>query len=477
MKLSLPHPQEILERIKLGWDRFRNVSYVKTADPFVIQRDMQRIKSPQFRNTLIGCSIEEDEENPYYTGLLSTLSNHCCGTIPIPVALLEDDALGDAIEDRFVEWGIENDVGSMIRELRRTAARSGIGVAIPIKAITDHDIKLSFQIIGAEYLKSPSFRPEIIDGVEFFPNGQVKAVWIQEEGKPEPTQYMNMPTTAPNKCIVWSRKRVHRFWPECAPAFQTYPSIRRYLLNIQKAAENQTSIPMALELDPVYYPVALTAGTPSGKFEYEPGWVPTLPPGAKLSGLNFSQVAEDRSKFVDLLVGSAARCVDMPTILALADSSDSNMATAHIDLQPWAYAVKIDRFDYESAIRKIFWMWYEMAQLWPGYLPISAMSERRPPVIFHYTVLFEHPDPGKRANARSVDLESGASTLTRIYNEQGLTARREIKKECKLLGITPKQYFKLLLQTRNKNAFNTSGSQSQDDQKQQRPKQTSVRGV
>lgn len=471
MVLSLASPREVIEGVRLAWDRINNRGYLKTTDPYQIVRNLtNKTINPYFRNTLIECSLEEDQENPYYSGLLSTLSNHCCGTIPIPVVLVKEDSVCDAVEDRFIEWGIENGVGAAIRELRRTAARSGIGVAIPFKSKTEHDIKLGFQVVGAEYLRSPSFRPDIIDGVELFTNGEIAAVWIQEEGKPEPTQYMNMPTRAPNKCIVWTRKRVHRFWPECAPAFTTYPSIRRFLINIQKSAENQTSIPMAVELDPNIYSQALNGGIPTGAYEYEPGTVPTLPPGAKLAGLNFAQMSDDRSKFVDLLVGSAARCVDMPTILALADSSDSNMATAHIDLQPWSYAVKIDRFDYESAIRKFFWMWYGMAQLYPGYLPIAAMKYRRPPVIFHYNVLFDHPDPAKRATARATDLESGASTLTRIYNEQGLTARREILKDCKLLGITPQQYFKLLLQARNKNGIDKTGSQGQGDQKQQRLK-------
>lgn len=472
MKLRLPSPQEIVERIRLGIDRINNRSYIRTHDPYVIQRDLVKHKNPIFRGTLIECSIEEDEQNPYYTGLLNTLSNHCCGTIPIPVALVDEDEVCDALEDKFIEWGIENKIGAAIRELRRTAARSGIGVAIPYKTNSSHDIKLAFQVVGAEYLRSPSFKPEVTNGIEYHTNGDIKAVWIQEEGKPEPTRFINMPTNAPNKCIVWHRKRVHALWPECAPAFQTYPSIRRYMINIQKGAENQTSIPMAVELDPAYYPT--NGGTFDGKFEYEPGWIPTLPPGAKLSGLNFSQVAEDRSKFIDLMVGSAARCIDMPTILALADSSDSNMATAHIDLQPWSYAVKIDRFDYEIATRAIFWEWYRMAKMWPGYLPRAAKKYTRPPVIFHYTVLFEHPDPGKRASARATDLESGASTLTRIYNEQGLTARREIQKECKLLKITPERYFELLLTARNKNA-NQTGDQSQNDQEQQEPEQDQVR--
>jgi len=467
-KLSLWHPKQIIENMRRFGERILNSRYNAGSDPFVINRNINRLNMPVIRRTLINCSLEEDEQNPYYTGVLNTLSNHCCGSIPIPIVLLEEDSICDAVEDRFQEWGVENEVGSAIRDLRRTAARSGIAVAIPYKMKTNHPIKLGFQVIGAEYFQSPGYNPDVYEGIEYWPNNDIKAVWIQEEGKLEPTRYKE------EDIIVFTRKRVHKHWPECASAFNTYPSIRRYMTNILKSAENQTSIPMALELDPTYY-------TPftndlRGKFEYEPGFIPTLPPGAKLTGLNFAQVADDRSKFVDLMVGTAARCIDMPTILALSDSSDSNMATAHIDLQPWAYAVKIDRFDYEKPIRKIFWMWYNMATMWPGYLPRAAMKYPRPPIIFHYNVLFEHPDPVKRANAREADLLSGASTLTRIYSQDGLTARREIKKECKLLGITPEQYFKLLLASRSKtSASNQTPGENQNDPQQQRPSKTGVR--
>lgn len=468
-KLALYHPQQIIERIKLGVDRLTNKRYLRAHDPFVIQRNLSRQKVPFLKYSLIECSLQEDEENPFYTGLLNTLANHCCGTVPIPLPLIPNDALCDAVEDRFTDWAIENQVGAALREGRRTAARSGVAVLIPYKMQTDHPIKLGFQVVGAEYLKSPSFIPDIVDGIEYMPNGtDIRAVWVQEEDKAEPTRFVNSSAYS-NKfksCIVWHRKRVHKYWPECASAFQTYPSIRRYFINILKAAENQTSIPMALELDPGVYP-PISGQIPTGKFEYQPGWVPTLPPGSKLSGLNFAAVAEDRSKFIDLMVGSAARCVDMPTILALADSSDSNMATAHIDLQPWKYAVQVDRFDYEMAVRRVFWLWYNLASLWPDYLPSTALKYQRPPIIFNYNEMFEHPDPQKRAKARATDLESGSSTLVNIYSQQGKNARREIQKECKLLGITTQEYFTQLMNSRNKqvtDATNKTGSESQSDQ-------------
>jgi hypothetical protein len=113
-------------------------------------------------------------------------------------------------------------------------------------------------------------------------------------------------------------------------------------------------------------------------------------------------------------------------------------------------------------------MWYKLASLAPDYLTSAALLYERPPLIFNYNEMFEHPDPQKRANARATDLESGASTLTNIYSQQGKNARREIQKECKLLNITPQEFFQLILSSRSKqvsDATNKTGSASEGDPK------------
>ena len=74
MKLALPSPQEILERVRLGWDRINNRSYLRTTAPDKIDRTLAKHNSPFIRPTLISCSLDEDEQNPFYTGVLNTLS-------------------------------------------------------------------------------------------------------------------------------------------------------------------------------------------------------------------------------------------------------------------------------------------------------------------------------------------------------------------------------------------------------------------
>ncbi len=451
---------------------------IRRTDPDVIIRDFERgyLYDLHSKSSLISCSLVEDDLNSHYNGILNTLSNHCVGTIPIPVCLSDYDELNDNIEDLWIEWGIENEVGRAIREARRTAALTGLAVVIPNRKQSDHDIKLGFQVVGQECLKNP-FRKmidilddSIRDGIEYWPNGDIKAVYLNVDGEIEPVRYK-----VPQECFVWSRKRSNRMYPECAAAFTVYPSIRRFLESTFRGEEMKTSIPMALKLGTTYKPAA-GSGTPKGSFKYEPGMVMTLPPDTELTGLNWGQLSQDRAKLLDVMVSTAARCIDMPRNLALASSSDSNMATAHIDLQPWKYVVDIDRFDFERLVRWVFRRWYNFAKLSPD-MTTKAFDVPRPPVLFNYTVIFDHPDPAKRANARATDLISGASTLTRIYAEQGKNARREIQKECKLLGITVPEFYKQLLVSRSnqvKEALygteKTVPQGSQNTEKQQRSK-------
>src|SRR5690606_27098760 len=156
------------------------------------------------------------------------------------------------------------------------------------------------------------------------------------------------------------------------------------------------------QLDPEFYSPKDVESLPTGSYKYQPGFVPTLPPGTKLVGVGTGHKAEDRTKLIHMIVAAAARCVNMPKNIALGDSSTSNMATAAMDIQPWINRVTIDRSDFEPVTRKIFRMWHDRGILLPNYLPVASRVGFT--YDLNYTATFEHPDPAKRANSRAIDL-------------------------------------------------------------------------
>lgn len=468
-----------LTTITARFRRLVNTTLVERSYEETFNLDSLR-NNPVANEVLTASSIYEDKHNSQYSGILNTQSNHSVGTIPLPVAMSDNDTLNDAIEDRWYEWGQYNHIGSALREARRKAAQGGICVLIPYKSNSSYDLKLAYRVLGKEQLKSPSHggygindpftnrhTGTVVDGVEFWPNGEIRRVWVQEEYKLEPTPY-----NLSDGVIVWyKRSRPQPMWPEMSSAFTIIPSMNRFLQNITREAEFKSAVPLAVELDPAYYKPTSSA-PPKGAFKYEPGMIPTLPPGSKLVGIAMQSMAEDRTRLSDKFCAVAARCIDMPKNLALADSSSSNMATAHIDLQPWKYVVDIDRFDFEVVTRQVYSQWYSMASL-TTLLPPVSFESRPPPTMFNYTVLFNHPDPQKCATARSIDLISGSSTLSIQYAEQSRNARREIAKDAKLYGVSKEKYLEVLLASRSKqalevlNAAQENNNQIEDDQELQ----------
>lgn len=406
------------------------------------------IQNPYLRQRLVECSIVEDEENSYYAGILNTVAMHCVGTMPILLSDTNNETADDSVEQRWLAWGAHNEIGSALRKVRRDACLTGIGIGIPYTKETALDpVKLCIRNVPSTALSTPpgmGVDERVIGGIKYDKNWDPEKIYITSESNP-----LGHDEYLVKDILFFYKKSRYMGTPECGPAFTMYPSINRFLKAVVRGEEFRESTPMALEQDPGFY--QNFDKTPlTNKFEYEPGTIPSLPPATKLVGIPGGATATDRIGMLKLMVGAAARCVDMPGNLALGDSSGHNMATAQVDIQPWKIHVENDRFDFQPQLVTLFWLWYAEAQLIESYLSLPARQLKPSTFIpfWNYDVLFHHPDPGKMANARATDLKSGATTLTRVYAEQGKKAKRELRKDAKLYGIPIEKLLELLLQSR-----------------------------
>ena len=435
-------------------------------NPYLIPRgDYKRASvSPLFRKKIRDLSICEDEENSYYSGILNILSEHCVGSIPLVLGNHQEDMVNDKVEDAWTDWAIRNSIGSVIRQVRRGAARTGIGIAIPYNKPSD-PLGLGFKSICATRLVTPMgarVGDRIYDGIQYDENWDMIKIFIEGDDPFLPDEY-----AVPDEAIVWFKHTSEGMingLPECGPAFCLFPSVRRFMDAIVKGEEFRASIPMAVTLNPdIYRPEdAEIAGVPAGSFEYEPGMVPTLPPGTELTGLNIPMQSDERTQFIKLIIGAAARCVQMPMNIALGDSSGHNMATAAYDVQPWENKVKIDRIDFEPVVRNIIKMWFDRAILADRVIPYQARNNFT--YELYYDSTFQHPDPGKRANARAVDLISGAGTMHEIYTEKGVNPRRALDREARTLGITREKLNEIMVSTRTKYFSEIMGMNNENQQ-------------
>jgi hypothetical protein len=267
-----------------NWFSPRN-AVVDLDDPWKLPPAEYRVasKNPYFRDALRDLSIEEDDINSYYTGILNVVADACVGTTPMILGNHQNNVVNDSIEDKWLEWCRIQNIGHALRECRRDACKAGIGIIVPyVRKTVDYPVRLAFKNIPIVDLVTPfNLDPnvDIQDGIEFNDNGDITAVWIKDA---DDTRY-----SVPDQALVWKKPKA-AILPECGPAFCIFPSIRRFMKAIIRAEEFRAAIPLAMELDPMVYKPDDTMGVPSGKFEYEPGWVPTLPPGAKLGGINVS---------------------------------------------------------------------------------------------------------------------------------------------------------------------------------------------
>lgn len=421
------------------------------------------VKHPLFRRRIREASVAEDEENSYYTGILNTLAEHCVGAVPLVMSNHPSPEISDQLDDRWYDWAISNSIGSALRQIRRGAARTGMGIGIPYR-INDPSDPIGFRIktVSSLRLVSPldAYKEDrIYDGIQYDENWDIEKIFIKEDDNPNPVEY------DVKDILIWYKETTEDMQvglPECGPAFCLFPSIKRYMNAIVRGEEFRSCIPMAVQLSPEVYRPEDAADVPTDKFEYEPGFVPTLPPGTELTSVPVSNSSEDRTKFIYLVVAAAARCVQMPKTLALGDSSDSNMSTAAYDVQPWTNKVKIDRCDFEPVVRKVVKMWYDRAILASGYLPPAARANFT--YQLNYNVTFEHPDPNKRANARAVDLKSGATTLHRVYTDQGQNPRRELDREARTLGVTRQELNEIIIASRASAPFLLQEQQDGDSE-------------
>jgi hypothetical protein len=421
------------------------------SDPWRLPPQEYRVavKNPYFREALRDLSINEDDENSYYTGILNTVADACVGTVPMVLGNHPDNDINDSIEDKWLEWCVTHNIGHALRECRRDACKTGIGIIVPYtRDNTLYPVRLALRNVSAVDLVNPLVDDpnlDIEDGIEYDTNGDIVAVWIKDTQTSEGAKRYSVP----DKAIVW-RKPKTTIIPECGPAFCIFPSVRRYMKAIVRGEEFRASMPLAIELDPLVYKRDDTDGVPSGKYEYEPGQVPTLPPGTKFTGIPSGAQSNERTQFIELVIAAAARCKNMPKNIALGDSSNHNMASAQIDIEPWKNTVDIDRFDFEPVPRQVYLLWYGAAQLIEGYLPQKARAAGNSfSYSFNYKRLYTHPDPAKKANARMTDLLSGSTTLYRIHTEEGRNPRRELDKEAQLLGITRDELNKMYLGIRD----------------------------
>lgn len=455
MKITIPNLSSPWSSIKTWW----NSSPVQPPYNEVPDRSIYNtyIRHPWSQKVLIDTSIKQDIEGSHYHGMLNTLANDSVGPCPLIIGQTQEPIVDQNLEDRFLTFCELNEIGSSIRLLRRAACKTGIGIGIPYIRTKGDDVRLGIRVVSRQRLATPiDADPEdrIFDGIEYNENWEPIKIYMDTEE-----------TYDVDKILLWWKRKDEDLFcgsPECGPALCILPSVKRYLDALIRSAEFRASMPMSVKLDPNVWGKESANGmnVPRGKFEYEPGLIPTLPPGTTLEGIPTSNSTDD-IKALNAMIGAAARCINMPLNLATGNSSDHNMASSQVDFGPWKSAIMIDRQDFSTVNHQLVKMWMDYGMKISNSTNKNYFSTITKKYIddssAKYTLasssVFNHPDPLKISNSIMTDLISGKTTLAREYASEGRNVRREIQREADWMGIKYEELITILLTNRNPTAL------------------------
>jgi capsid protein len=419
----------------------------------------------QVRLTLRNRSRYEIANNCYAKGIVSTLVGYTIGTGP-EFGL---DYIGDGLSREqisrtartvsrlFWEWWDESGMPSKLSTCFHAVASDGEGFLRRYSVDTNRfrlwesPVTLNFQNIEADYCESPTLALGGDDsGVIADANGDVLGYYIYEQ---HPGDYFT-PISTPKQVRrsdiyhVYKSERPGqlRGVPWLTPALPIFANMRRFVLATLAAAEAAANPSGVLYTDSPPDEDEDVYATPFEELEIARNALMTLPNSYKLTQFQAEHPNAQYEAFITACVREAARCVDMPVVLAL-DASKYNYASGRLDLQGFWQSRSSERYHLgeRQLCNRAFRDWLDEAWLIPGYLPPLFRSTYKDWAPNWRWREPEHVDRSKEANGQATELANHTTTLAREYARRGQYWEDELRQRAaeialmKELNLTPAQ--------------------------------------
>lgn len=414
------------------------------------------------RDLLANSSSRLADQSSYYCGMMNRLARDTIGRMPRLMLSMENEADNESVEDRFHEWAGKVKLGKKLRKMRRLAAIKGEAFLVLVNNPAIKPVQLDVRVIDRSRVTGGSEQdltnPFSIDGIDFDSDMNAIRYWILDE-VPSRLQYADyQPKPIPAKNVIHyfrdTREEQYRGIPEATPALMLFPQVQRYSKAVLTAAETAARTVMALSVDGVWLEKADEAGETieppiAGEtFNVDYGSILTLPESTELQAIKPEQPTTVYDQFVRAMVCEAARCIDMPAILALGCSDGSSFAGANVDWHPWENTIHQDRTDIDAdALFPILSRWFEEAVLIEDYLPLVARQKYSMdglPGRWGYDRLRKHIDPDKESKGAERFLQNGLMIHDDFYADGGISARRQLERQARLFGKDPQEFMDAL---------------------------------
>lgn len=409
----------------------------------------------QIRWTLRNRARYEIANNCYAKGIVSTLVSYTVG--PGPEFGL--DYLGSDLEQRqvsevnrtvsrlFWEWWECAGMPTKLQTTAQATVGDGEGFLRRYSMNTDRfplwecPVTLNFQPIEADYFENPLVDLLSDDsGVVTDQNGDVRGYYMYERHPGDYFTTMQIPKLARRSDIYHvyriDRPGQLRGIPWLTPALPIFSNMRRFVLATLGAAEAAANPSGVLYTDAPPDEDEDVYAAPFEEIETVRSALMTLPNTYKLEQFRAEHPNAQYEAFITACVREAARCVDMPVVLAL-DASKYNYASGRLDLQGFWQARSSERYHlYERGIcNRAYMDWLDEALLIPGYLPklfLQTVKDWYPNWRWREP---EHVDRSKEATGQQTELANNTTTLAREYARRGLYWEDELRQRAREMAM------------------------------------------
>jgi len=406
--------------------------------------DANAANSAGVRTTIRERARYEVANNSYARGITQTLAADLVGTGPrLRVALptitdpLKRKTLKRQLKAAFAAWARSARLAERLQTMALAKVVDGESFALfTTNERLTHGVKLDLRLVECDQVTTPDlavYEEGRIDGIHVDALGNPTAYDVLRAHPGADTaaaaadalKYTIEPRDKVSHLFRCDRPGQLRGISEITPALPLFAQLRRFTLATISAAEgaaNFTGV-MHTNAGAVEEPDDVE---PLSALEVERNALLTLPQGWAIDQMKAQHPSTTYEVFVCAILREIARCLHMPSIIALGDASKYNFASGRLDIQTYHLALRLARQQIEIEILdRLFALWLEEALFIPGLLPaglppfdqlaFSWMWDRREPV-----------NPQQEAQANKIKLETAQTTLDRIHADAGNDADEEL---------------------------------------------------
>lgn len=391
--------------------------------------DANSANSPAVRRTLRNRARYERDNNGYVNGLIETLATDLVGTGPR--LQLKSKTLGKdvtlLIEAEFRAWAKSIGLASKLRTMHETRVCDGECFAMfATNPRAENLVQLDLMLFEGDQCTTPdlnSFDPKNVDGIIRDNQGRPLQYHFLKyhPGSVSSLTGLEYDTYDAGEVIHWFKARrpnQSRGIPEIVAGLPLCAQMRRYTLAVLGAAEFAAAIHGVLHTNAPAEEGEAVDPEIMDRIEIARGALLTLPHEWDVKQLQANQPMQNYGEFKGEILNEIGRGVSAPFNVVAGNSSKYNYSSGRLDHMIYHRAVWVLRDAMEEmVIDRVFRKWLDEALLIEDYLPRG--DYRGIKVVWHWNG-FGSIDPLKDANAVRVRLESGQTTLSEVFAENGL---------------------------------------------------------